>query len=61
MTIFKSDLLEGQVALVTGGGTGIGAGIVRELSAQGATVVIASRKKERIEAARDGVSVVLQL
>ena len=56
MTIFKSDLLEGQVALVTGGGTGIGAGIVRELSAQGATVVIASRKKERIEAAAAGLT-----
>lgn len=54
--IFQPDILEGQVALVTGGGTGIGAAITRELGAQGATVYIASRKPENIEPAAKGLS-----
>jgi 2,4-dienoyl-CoA reductase [(3E)-enoyl-CoA-producing], peroxisomal len=49
--IFRSDLLEGQVALVTGGGTGIGLGIASCLAAAGATVAIASRKPEHLEPA----------
>lgn len=54
--IFRDDLLEGKVALVTGGGTGIGATITRELTRLGATVVIASRKKESIEPAAEGLT-----
>ena len=49
--IFRPDLLEGRVALVTGGGTGIGLGIAWCLAAAGATVAIASRKPEHLEAA----------
>lgn len=45
-SVFRSDLLAGQVALVTGGATGIGAAIARELLAVGATVVIASRTED---------------
>lgn len=37
---FKKDLLEGKVALVTGGATGIGFGIVRALAHHGARVAI---------------------
>jgi peroxisomal 2,4-dienoyl-CoA reductase len=44
-------LLVGQVALVTGGGTGIGLGIAELLAALGAHVVLASRKRETLEAA----------
>ena len=54
--IFRSDMLKGQVALVTGGGTGIGAAIARQLAWTGATVVIASRKAEHIEPAAAGLS-----
>lgn len=49
-TIFKEGLFDGKVALVTGGGTGIGLRIARELGLLGATVIIASRKKKKLEA-----------
>ena len=53
--IFRDDLLRGQVALVTGGGTGIGLGISELLAKLGAHVVIASRKAEHVEAAAQGL------
>jgi citronellol/citronellal dehydrogenase len=49
--IFADGLLEGQVALVTGGGTGLGKAAARELAACGAQVVIAGRRAEVLEAA----------
>jgi 3-oxoacyl-[acyl-carrier protein] reductase len=42
--------LEGQVALVTGGGRGIGAGVARELAAGGAQVIVAARTRDQVEA-----------
>ncbi|QDU66601.1 SDR family oxidoreductase [Engelhardtia mirabilis] len=44
------DLFSGQVAVVTGGGTGLGLQISRGLAALGATVVIASRSAEHHQA-----------
>lgn len=46
---FRTDLLAGQVALITGGGTGIGAGIARVLARHGADIVLASRKRAHLE------------
>lgn len=46
-------LLKKQVAVVTGGGTGIGKAISRELLHLGCNVVIASRNLDRLTAAAD--------
>ena len=50
-SVFRPDLLRGQVALITGGGTGIGFGVAQLLSELGAHVVLASRKPEHLEQA----------
>ena len=57
-SIFRADLFRDQVAVVTGGGTGIGRCIAHELAALGATVVVAARKEERLEAVREEIEAV---
>jgi NAD(P)-dependent dehydrogenase (short-subunit alcohol dehydrogenase family) len=56
--------LSGHVALVTGGGRGIGANVARELAAAGARVAVAARTLEQVEAIAaevDGVAVELDV
>jgi 2,4-dienoyl-CoA reductase [(3E)-enoyl-CoA-producing], peroxisomal len=45
---FREGMFEGNVALVTGGGTGIGRGITEGLAALGAYTAILSRKAEHL-------------
>ena len=45
----SEDRLDGQIALVTGGGRGIGASIARELAGAGAKVAVSARTAEQVE------------
>lgn len=49
--IFTEGILNGRVAFVTGGGTGITGGVARALAEAGASVVLVSRKLEHLEPA----------
>jgi NAD(P)-dependent dehydrogenase (short-subunit alcohol dehydrogenase family) len=49
-SIFVPGILEGKTAFVTGGGSGIGAGIAKKLAAFGAKVALMGRTAEKLEA-----------
>merc|ERR1712227_1052355 len=51
--IFAPTLFKGKVNIVTGGGTGIGFGVAKGLVQLGSKVVIASRKQEVIDEAKE--------
>lgn len=55
MTMQQAHSLEGQTALVTGGGSGIGLAIAKCLAASGARVIIAGRRREMLDAAADQI------
>jgi NAD(P)-dependent dehydrogenase (short-subunit alcohol dehydrogenase family) len=48
--MFGPEMLEGRVAVVTGGGTGIGLAVAKRLGALGARIVIGSRNSANLEA-----------
>ncbi len=49
MSVLDAFMLDGKVAIVTGGGRGIGAAIARTFADAGADVAIASRTKEQLD------------
>ena len=49
-TALRPGTFEGQVVFVTGGGTGLGKAIASEFARLGASIVIASRKPEHLDA-----------
>jgi citronellol/citronellal dehydrogenase len=51
--VFADGLFDGQTAIVTGGGSGIGLATARDLLFLGARVAICGRKREKIDAARE--------
>ncbi|GIY05033.1 peroxisomal trans-2-enoyl-CoA reductase [Caerostris darwini] len=59
-SVFRRDLFNDKVAIVTGGGTGIGKAISIELLYLGCKVVIASRKEENLSQAVKDIKLLLK-
>ena len=57
-SVFQAGLFNGQVSIVTGGGSGIGRCTAHELAALGAVVAIVGRKAEKLDAVRAEIEAV---
>lgn len=55
-TIFRKGLFEGHVAIVTGGGSGIGFSIAKTLGELGAKIAICGRNAEKLEGAKSALA-----
>ncbi len=53
--LFADDLLAGETALVTGGGTGIGEAVALAMADHGADVAVASRDADHVEPVADAI------
>ena len=56
-SVFAPGLFAEQVAVVTGGGSGIGRCTAHELAALGAQVVLVGRNRDKLERTRDEIAV----
>ena len=54
-SVFRPGLFDGQIIIVTGGGSGIGRCTAHELAALGATVMLIGRKSEKLETVRQEI------
>lgn len=54
----KPGSFDGQTVFVTGGGTGLGKGIASEFARLGASLVIASRKPDHLDAGREAIEAI---
>jgi NAD(P)-dependent dehydrogenase (short-subunit alcohol dehydrogenase family) len=55
-TALRPGTFDGVGVFVTGGGTGLGKAIAAEFARLGASIVVASRKPDHLDAAREGLS-----
>ncbi len=55
-SIFRTGLFQGQAAIVTGGGSGLGRCTAHELAALGARVALVGRKLEKLERVREEIA-----
>jgi citronellol/citronellal dehydrogenase len=55
-SVFRPGLFDGQVAIVTGGGSGIGRCNAHELASLGAKVALVGRKIEKLSAVKDEIA-----
>src|SRR5207253_4302201 len=55
-SVFRSRILQGRIAFVTGGGTGITGGVARAFAEAGANVALVSRSLEHLEPAAKAIN-----
>ena len=55
-SVFRADLFAGQVAIVTGGGSGLGRCAAHELASLGARIALIGRKLEKLTATKDEIA-----
>ena len=55
-SVFRAGLFDGQVVVVTGGGSGIGRCTAHELASLGASLALVGRKLEKLEKVRDEIA-----